>query len=124
MAFSTRNFVWYPILNHIREALSAYYTSWENEGGVILEETYDGNDPYSVSTPLAKQVVYFRVTGWKYKMPNVWKGINTDDEMVDTISSDRVKYTAKIDFSVSDDNSTYIYKVTCTPDSDVASLSN
>lgn len=125
MPFLSRSVIWYPIVNHIREALTDYYTTWENEGRVTLEETaVSGGDPYDPSTPLGVQVIEFKISGWNYKMPNKWRGINCEDTMTDTISGDRVKYSAKIDFAESeeaDGSKTYTYTVTCTPDSDRAS---
>ena len=125
MPFLSRSVIWYPIVNHIREALTDYYTTWENEGRVTLEETaVSGGDPYEPSTPLGVQVIEFKISGWNYKMPNTWRGINCEDTMTDTISGDRVKYSAKIDFAESDEadeTKTYTYTVTCTPDADRAS---
>lgn len=120
MSFSSESVYWFPIVNHIREALTDYYTTWQNEGRIQLSETPLEGDPYSTSRDgLVKTVVEFKVTNWDYKMPNRWRGLNCEDEMTDSLSAERVKYTTKIDFletSEADGTHSYTYTVTCTPD--------
>lgn len=120
MAFDSRVIFWYPIVNHIREALTDYYTTWENEGRVQLSESVLEGNPYSFdSADITRIVMEFKISNWNYKMRNRWRGINCEDEMSDSLSGDRVHYSTKIDFAEteeSDGTYTYTYTVTCVPD--------
>ena len=124
MSFSYQSVYWFPIVNHIREALTDYYTTWENEGRVQLTENVIEGNPYSNSRDdLVKTVIEFKIANWDYKFGNSWRGINCEDDMVDALSVERSKYTARMEFKETDEadgTKTYTYTVTCIPDTDVA----
>lgn len=126
MSFSSQQIVYYPLIESVREALNDYFASWSNEGKIELtEEHVSGVSPYDKSVPPSPTTVRFSITGWSYTMPMSWRGFNTEEPMVDTVRSDRVKYTMTVKFSEvdeSDGTKTYTYTCAVVPDAEQAGV--